>query len=210
MRAEDPKATETKSKKSSSARTSVVAIITLVIGLVVGGVATKYLFESSTAVAGMKSSPKAQASASTHETKPTGSAQWNPFQALRDMQLHLDQMFNNMSAQFHKEPKLSVFPDNPGYSLSLNVQDLKDHYEVHAFLPNAKASDIDVSMLNKQTLKVEVDNKSTETSTEKNGKVNVTEWGQYAQTIQLPTPVKAEQMKVEHQGQELLITLPKA
>ncbi len=55
-----------------------------------------------------------------------------------------------------------------------------------------------------------MDNKSTESSGQKDEKVNVTEWGQYAQTIQLPTPVKAEQMKVQHQGQELLIRLPKA
>ena len=126
------------------------------------------------------------------------------------MQLQMDQMFNRMSAQFRTEPRLDFFKENPGYSLSLNVQDLKDRYEVRAFLPNAKDSDVNVSLQNSQTLKVEVSNKNTETSGKKDANTSVTEWGQYEQTIQLPAPVKTDQMKIEHQGHELIITLPKA
>ena len=96
-----------------------------------------------------------------------------------------------------------AFTENPGYSLSLNVQDLKDRYEVRAFLPNAKDSDVNVSLQNSQTLKVEVSNQNTETSGKKDANTSVTEWGQYEQTIQLPAPVKTDQMKIEHQGHEL-------
>jgi HSP20 family molecular chaperone IbpA len=88
----------------------------------------------------------------------------------------------------------------------MHVQDLKDHYEVRAYLPDAKASDVKVSLIDKQTLKVEVTN--TETANPKNA--TVTEWGQYAEIIQLPSPVKNEQMKVDNQSHQLLITLPKA
>ena len=126
------------------------------------------------------------------------------------MQLHVDQMFDRMTTQFRLEPRLSLFSDNPGYSLSLRVQDLKDHYEVRAYLPNAKASDVNVRLLDKQTLKVEVSNKSSETSKQKNANGTITEWGQYAQIIQLPAPVKSEQMKIDQPHHELLITLPKA
>ena len=35
-------------------------------------------------------------------------------------------------------------------------------------------------------------------------------WGQYAQIIPLPAPVKGEQMKIDQLKHELLITLPKA
>jgi HSP20 family molecular chaperone IbpA len=115
-----------------------------------------------------------------------------------------------MSAQFRTEPRLNFFKENPGYSFSLNVQDLKDRFEVRAFLPNAKASDVNVSLQNNQTLKVEVSNKNTETSNQTNNVASVTEWGQYEQTIQLPAPVKADQLKIDRQGHELLITLPKA
>jgi HSP20 family molecular chaperone IbpA len=136
--------------------------------------------------------------------------EWNPFQELRNIQLQMDQMVNQMTTQFRMEPRLSVFTDTPGYSLSLHVRDLKDHYEVRAFLPDAKSSDVNVSLLDKQTLKVEVSNKSTETSNQKNANRSITEWGQYAQIIPLPAPVKGEQMKLDRPNHELLITLPKA
>jgi HSP20 family molecular chaperone IbpA len=57
---------------------------------------------------------------------------------------------------------------------------------------------------------VEVTNKSTQSAGPKNADTQVTEWGEYAQTIQLPAAVKTEQMKVDNQKHELLITLPKA
>ena len=126
------------------------------------------------------------------------------------MQLHMDQMFDWMTAQFHAEPKLSLFPENPGYSLSLRVQDMKDHYEVRAYLPNANASDVNVKLVNNRMLQVDVTNKNTQPAGQKNAGTQVTEWGEYAQTIQLPAAVKTEQMKIDHQKHELLITLPKA
>jgi len=126
------------------------------------------------------------------------------------MQLPMDHVVNAMTTQFRLEPRLSFFNDISGYSLSLDVRDLKDHYEFRAFLPDAKSSDVNVSLLDKQTLKVEVSNKSTETSKQKSANGNVTKWGQYAQIISLPAPVKGEQMKIDRPNHELLITLPKA
>jgi len=141
--------------------------------------------------------------------QPRSPSAWNPFQELRDMQLHMDQMFDDMASQFRLEPRLN-FTDNPGYSLSLRVQDLKDRFEVRAHLPNAKASDVNVSLLGKQTLKVEVTNKTAATANQKAAKEEVTEWGQYAQIIQLPAPVKSEEMKIDQSTHELIVTLPKA
>ena len=126
------------------------------------------------------------------------------------MQLRVDQLFNRMTDQFRLEPSLSLFKEQPGYSLSLRVQDLKDRYEVHAYLPNAKASDVSASLLDKQTLKVEVDNKTTKASNQKGGNEQVTQWGQYAQIIQLPSPVKSEAMKIDQANHEMIVTLPKA
>ena len=126
------------------------------------------------------------------------------------MQLHMDQMFDWMTAQFHADPKLTLFAKNPGYSLSLRVQDMKDHFEVRAYLPNANPSDVNVKLANNRTLQVEVTNKSTQSAGPKNAGTQVTEWGEYAQTIQLPAAVKTEQMKIDKQKHELLITLPKA
>lgn len=146
--------------------------------------------------------------------------QWNPFQQMRQMQAQMDKMFTQMTRQFQSEPGLSGFTDIPGYSLSLDVRDLKNHYEVHAYLPDAKASNVHVSLKNGQTLKVEVNSQKTEEtsnsskashsgSVSTNVVTNVSEWGQYEQTVQLPTPVKADQMKIKRHGHELIITIPK-
>lgn len=40
--------------------------------------------------------------------------------------------------------------------------------------------------------------------------MKVYEYRQYEQVVQLPGPVKADQMKVERKNHELFITLPKA
>jgi HSP20 family molecular chaperone IbpA len=186
-----------------------VAILAL--GMLVGIGTTKY-------VAGIPTAAAATTSRTNHGPTPTaqpaqappGAAAWNPFREIRDMQLQMDRMFDQMTSQFRLEPRLALFPDNPGYSLALRVQDLKDHYEVRAYLPNAKASDVNVSLLDKQTLRVQVSNKTTEAVNQKGTKEHVTEWGEYAQIIPLPTPVKGEQMKIDQPTHELIVTLPKA
>jgi HSP20 family molecular chaperone IbpA len=200
----EPKAT------SRKATTAIVGVITLAIGIFVGLGVTKYMRGYSPALAATRIAAKQSAPAASPVRSPGGPAEWNPFQEIRDAQLQIDKMFNQMSTRFRMEPRLEIFNESPGYSLSLNVQDLKDRFEVRAFLPNAKTSDVNVSLVNNQTLKVEVRNKSTETSASKAAKASVTEWGDYAQTIQLPAPVKNESMKIDHEGHELLITLPKA
>jgi len=207
MNTEDNKTART-TKKST---TAIVGVITLAIGVLIGLTVTKSKAGNSAAsVAAANSETNQVLSAASPGLNPAGQAEWNPFQEIRDMQLQMDQMFSQMSARFRMEPRLEFFQENPGYSLSLNVQDLTDRFEVRAFLPDAKASDVNVRLENNQTLKVRVSNKSTGTSSRKNANTSVTEWGQYEQTIQLPAPVKTDQMKVDRQGHELIITLPKA
>jgi HSP20 family molecular chaperone IbpA len=201
-----------KSTKNASKR-SIMAIggaAILAIGVLLGFVITKYATGIPIAAAATKSPQNLPPPVVSSAQSSAGSVEWNPFQEIRDMQLHMDQMFDRMNSQFRLEPRLSLFTDNPGYSLSLRMRDLKDHYEVHAYLSDAKASDVNVSLLDKQTLKVEVSNKSTETSSQKAESASVTEWGQYAQIIHLPVAVKSEQMKIDHANHELLVTLPKA
>jgi HSP20 family molecular chaperone IbpA len=205
----------TQTNKKVDKKSTIVGAITLVAGIFIGLIAMRYVGGHATAMAATKA-PRAPAAAAA--VKHEGPVQWNPFQEIRDMQSNMDQVFDAMTAQFRMQPRMDLFADNPGYSLSLHVQDLKDRFEVRAYLPNAKASDVKVTLPNNQTLKVDVSNKNTETTGEtsgestgsKNASTSVTEWGQYEQTIQLPAAVKSEQMKIDHQKHELLITLPKA
>lgn len=207
MGTDDVQPTKVASKKSAIV---MGGFATLAVGVLIGMIAMKYAGHVPTAAAATKGPSTASPIAATTDTNSTGSAAWNPFQDLWDTQLRMDQMFDQMTTRFRGEPRFSLFQDSPGYSLSLHVQDLKDHFEVRAFLPNAKASDVNVNLVGKQTLKVEVSNKTTEAPAQKSGNGTITEWGQYSQTIQLPSPVKSEQMKIDNQNHELLITLPKA
>jgi len=191
-------------------RNVLIGLAALVVGVIIGVGGTEY--RSRIPGTGVTASANATHASSTAVGGPNlvGPDQWNPFQEIQKMQAQMDQSFDEMFKQLHTNPQFDVVGGNPGYSLSLNVQDLKDRYEVRAFLPDAKASDVHVNLVNGQTLKVEVDNKESKSSTQKNGTSEETEWGQYEQVVQLPTPGKADKMTVKYEGHELIITVPKA
>jgi HSP20 family molecular chaperone IbpA len=134
----------------------------------------------------------------------------DPFTEMRRMQEQMDQMMNQSIQRFRNDPKFNGFVDPPGYSLSLDLREFKDRFEVHATLPDAKASDINVKLEDDHTLSVEVSNKAAANSRQGSASTTTQEWGQYKQTIQLPSAVQASQMKVDHRDHELVIILPKA
>ena len=182
-------------------------VIGLAAGFAIGVGATEV--EKRTATAGkstgeLVNEPSPAIGSSANATAQT----WDPFQEIRDMQMQMDRLFNKMSTEFRSEPQFSGVEQNPAYSLSLNVRDLKDRFVVHAFLPDTKVSDVNVT-LDKQLLKVQVSNQQTQKSDKNDVAMSVAQWGQYEQIIQLPTPVKADEMKIERKDHELIITLPK-
>jgi HSP20 family molecular chaperone IbpA len=188
--------------------TVVVGIVTLGIGLVLGAAAAET--GSMPNLTRNAYPTNAISSTAPSDLKGGGLQAWNPFQEMRNMQAQIDQSFDKMVDRFRTEPQFTSFQDYPGYSLSLDVRDLKDRYEVQAELPDAKASDVHVSVKNGQTLNVEVSRKEAKTSDQKNAATSMIELGQYDQMVQLPTPVKADQMKIQREGHELIITIPKS
>lgn len=189
--------------------TVIIGFFALVIGLAFGAAAAE-TGSMPKVTQKVQPGPAPTAQAATSNVKTGSPGDWNPFQEMRDMQAQIDQSFDKMVERFHTDPQFSGFKDYPGYSLSLDVRDLKDRYEVQADLPDAKASDVNVSLKNGRTLNVEVSRKNTETSDQKNTATSIIELGQYDQTVQLPTAVKADQMKIQREGHELIITIPKA
>ena len=194
---------------NNKSRAVIVGVVALAVGIAIG-------------VTGMEIGRKSQSPVKAPEAtlisiNPVGlpsllvdSNQWDPFQEIQRMQAQMDQSFNEMFEQFRLQPQFNPLSRNPNYSTSLNVQDLKDRYVVRAYLPDAKTSDVHVTLNNGQTLKVEVGSKQSEKSTQTNAVSQISEWGQYEQTVQLPTPVKENQMTVKHDGHDLVITIPKA
>lgn len=191
---------------ATNRRAVVAGLIALIVGVAIG-VGTVKLKAGTPGTGKMTIDTTNQMDALAN---PLATPAWDPFQEIHDMQLRMDRMFNQMDTRFHSEPQFSGIAENPSYSLSLNMQDLKNRYEVSAFLPDAKVSNVNVKLENNRTLKVDVSNQQTQTSDKKDLATNVSEWGQYEQVIQLPTPVKADEMKITRKEHELLITLPKA
>lgn len=134
---------------------------------------------------------------------------WDPFREMRDLQAEMDRMFQRSISRFQLSPVMDPFKNDTGYSLSLDVRELKDRYEVRAYLPDAKAPDADVK-LDGNRLQVEVTNRPTGGQQNTNSLVQTEEWGHYTQVVELAGKLTGSQMKVEHKNHELLITIPKA
>jgi len=189
--------------------------LTLVLGIVIG-VAVEKLVK--------RSSMPAQAAPAADVAKPlTGGAtpplapdpftndpfdSWDPFREMRSLQAEMDEMFRRSITRFRQSPRMNIFADDAGYSLSLDVRELKDRYEVRAFLPDARAADAKVK-LEGNRLEVEVTHRQTAKGN-KSAPDTVPEWGRYLQSVELAGNLKSDQMKVERKEHELLITIPKA
>jgi len=187
-----------------------VGLVMLVFGVLVGMAAMKY------AVHGAAFSDKSNINKTAPDISTSSGAnalsrsnEWNPFKEMRNLEAEMDRVFQRSFEQLRLNPQLKAFKEEPGYSLKLDVRDLKDRFEVRASLPDAKASDVKVNLENNQTLKVVVNQSETEKGKAKS-EPTVTEWGRYEQVIDLPAPVKAGEMKVDRKDHELVITLPKS
>lgn len=133
---------------------------------------------------------------------------WDPFREMRDLQAEMDKMFQRSISRFQLSPMMDPFKNDTGYSLSLDVRELKDRYEVRAYLPDAKATDAKVK-LDGNRLQVAVTNRPTADQQNTNSMVQTEEWGHYTQVVELAGKLNNNQMKVEHKNHELLITIPK-
>ncbi|MGA3007995.1 MAG: Hsp20/alpha crystallin family protein [Opitutaceae bacterium] len=134
----------------------------------------------------------------------------DPFTQIRRMQEQIDRMMNQSIQRFRNDPRFNGFTDTPGYSLSLDLREFKDRFEIHAALPDAKDADIHVKLSDDRTLSVEVGQKTDEKTQQGSASTTTEEWGNYTQTIQLPSAVQANKLKVDHRDHELVIILPKA
>jgi HSP20 family protein len=147
--------------------------------------------------------------ASPNASAQSGSTVWNPFQEWQDMQARMDRMFQQSFDRLRASPTFDLFKDDAGYSLSLNVRDLKDRYEVQALLPDVKASDANVTLKGNQLEVSVTDNQAAQQSNSKS-QVSTSAWGRYDESIHLAGNLDGAKMKVERRNHELLITIPKA
>jgi HSP20 family molecular chaperone IbpA len=189
-------------------KTTMVGIVTLIVGLALGlGIG----------VWSVKSSQASNASAAQNSLSATGKGEpsfttnvWDPFRQMERMQEEIDRAMRNATEQFQLGPGATAFRPDAGYSSSFDLRDRKDHFELRAYLPDTKASDVNVKVDNDRTLHVSVSQRKQETKNTSGGSVSFTELGQYEQVVTLPEPVKSSDMKIDRHGHEVVITIPKA
>jgi|ERR1051326_4197743 HSP20 family molecular chaperone IbpA len=209
-------------------RITEVGIGTLIIGLIVGigigvwGIKTSNASNSpatvtasgTTSVGANSNTASSKSSNTVDQNKDEDplliDKNWNPFTEMERMQQKIDRAIQNATEDFAFAPGTNMFQPDAGYSSSFDLRDRKDHYELHAYLPDVNPSDVNVKIDNDQTLHVTVKQQKQQTKNTKNGSASMTELGQYEQVVTLPEPVKSDQMKINRNGHEIVVTIPKA
>ena len=151
---------------------------------------------SAPAVAMNSSAPPAATSPSA-----AGTGDWDQtmFNQLARMQSGIDQAIHDV---FQNDPLTGASASHLGSAM--NVDDQKDKYVVHFYLPNRNLSDVNVKFENGQIhLTGEASSKTAA------GTVQTASAARYEELITLPGPVKENEMKVERKTGAVVVTLPK-
>jgi len=194
-------------------RTILVGIATLILGLVVGlgiGIWGVHTSHASNAAPALTASTASPAPNDRHDSANNRIQDWDPFGRMEQMQEEIDRAIRKATEQFELGKSATVFRPDAGYSSSFDLHDRKDHFELRAYLPDAEASDVNVKIDDDKTLHVTVNHKKQEMKKDSAHEASVTELGQYEQIITLPEPVRSADMKIQRNGHEVIITIPKA
>jgi HSP20 family molecular chaperone IbpA len=192
----------------------VVGFVMLLAGLLMGVAAERYSVRSaegttSLSVATRSLRDPASQLPAPDTLFPGTDDSWDPFREMRDLQAEMDRMFQRSISRFNSSPMMDPFKNDTGYSQSLDVRELKDRFEVRAYLPDAQATDTNVK-LDGNRLQVEVTHRQANRLQDTNSVVNESALERYTQVADLPGRLNGSQMKVEQKDHELLITIPKA
>jgi HSP20 family molecular chaperone IbpA len=212
-------------------RTTMVGVVTLIVGLVIGigvgvwGIKTSHASNApatttnttSSATTSKNTTANSNSSRTTLDQDKDESLltakdwdHWDPFRDMERMQEQIDRTIRDATEKFSLGAGATMFRPDLGYSSSFDLRDRKDHYELRAYLPDVNASDVNVKIDNDQTLRVSVKQHKQETKSTKNGSASVTQLGEYEQVVTLPEPVRSSDMKIDRHGHEVVITIPKA
>jgi len=197
-------------------KTTFVGIVTLIVGLGLGLGIGVWGIKTSQASAPRTTSDKTT-SETTAKTEPKDSNKdstvlrddWDPFRQMQEMQEEIDRSIRRATERFQLGPSASLFRPDAGYSSSFDLRDKKDHFELRAYLPDVEASDVSVKIDDDRVLHVSVAQKKQEMKKENGSESQVTALGHYEQVVTLPEPVKGSDMKIDRNGHEIIITIPK-
>jgi HSP20 family molecular chaperone IbpA len=192
-------------------KTTVVGIVTLIVGVALGiGIGVWGIKTSQASSPKAETTTPATAKVEPKEDSTLSRENWDPFREMQRMQEEVDRTIRNATEHFTLGPNASLFRPDAGYSSSFDLRDKKDHFELRAYLPDVEASDVSVKIDDDKVLHVSVAQKKQETKKENGSESQIMELGQYEQVVTLPEPVKGSDMKIDRSGHEIVITIPKA
>jgi HSP20 family molecular chaperone IbpA len=132
-------------------------------------------------------------------------AAWSvtPLRQIDRMSEEVDRTIRSAIRQFEPETYATVLRRDAGYPSSFDLGDRKDHYELRAYLPDAKAWDVNVRTDNNRTLRVSLQKTNRQSGS------SARFAGQSQQLMTRPEPVKANDIKIDRHDQEIVIMIPK-
>lgn len=126
---------------------------------------------------------------------------------MQQMQREMNHIFSDGFAEFSGAPGFRNFFNEPRFDSSLDLKDDGTKYVVRAYLPDRDMNNVNVKIKGR-TLEIEAKAENSQTP-DKAGSV-YSEESHYSQVLTLPGPVAAAKMKVTHQKNMLVVTVPKA
>jgi HSP20 family molecular chaperone IbpA len=191
-------------------KTTLVGVMTLILGLGLGLAMGVWSTHNSKASSAPANSVSSQTKTDDSDSRLQTTDPWDPFVQMERMREEIDRAIRRATEQFELGSGPTTSRTDAGYSSAFDLLDRKDHFELRAYLPDVQASDVKVRLDNDQTLHVSVSQRKQEVKKNGEAEARVTELGQYEQVVTLPEPVKGSDMKIERNGHEMVITIPKA
>jgi HSP20 family molecular chaperone IbpA len=135
------------------------------------------------------------------------------FDEMQGMEQRIDRIFHDAAHDLNAN---ADWLDNGSFSASVKLSDQKDAYVVRLALPERDLSKLSATVDANNTLRIVAQEEKKEKATSANkagnkGADNSTYiMGRYEQLLSLPGPVDASKIKIDHSGNGVTVTVPKA
>jgi HSP20 family protein len=128
---------------------------------------------------------------------------WGPIGQLTTVRDELNRWFNSAFGELGRPSDLFGM-----WTPALDLYEGKDEYVVRAELPGMRKEDIEIS-LHDGALSISGDRKSETLSEESEAHRSERYFGRFQRTLELPKPVKSDEVKAAYKDGILTVTLPK-
>ncbi len=134
---------------------------------------------------------------------------WNPFEEIYKMQEEMDQMFQR-SLKVRGDLNKGLFSNNMSYDANFEIKDQKDKYIIELDMKGLNENKTNIEIKdNYITIKGERSEENKKEDLDKGSYMASKSFSSFMRTIPLPADADTENVKSEHKGNKVIITLPK-